>query len=37
MDESDCVESATFIYVSDEGSVEIELLEVEERNTVDEF
>ena len=37
MDESDCVEGVTFIYVSDEGDVEIEFPEFEERNTVDEF
>lgn len=37
MDESDQVEAVTFVYVSDDGDVEIEILDVGERNTVDEF
>ena len=37
MDESGQVEGVTFVYVSDEGDVEIKILEVEERTTIDEF
>ncbi|AGH80875.1 hypothetical protein PCNPT3_04665 [Psychromonas sp. CNPT3] len=37
MDESDSVEGATVIYMSDDGDIDIKLLEVEARNTIDEF
>lgn len=37
MDDSGCVEGVTFVHVSEEGDVEIELPEFEERNTIDEF
>ncbi|NAW56827.1 MULTISPECIES: hypothetical protein [unclassified Vibrio] len=37
MDESDCVQNSTFVYVDEDGNVEVDIPDFQERTTVEEF